>query len=78
MKLFLKQSRKAMPVVLMLMLTLTFVPTVPVYGVLHGDGPFLLGSWGFFFHAHDTPRGWVIIISQTINGPSYSPTFLGA
>ena len=40
-------------------------------GALHGDGPLLPGSWGYFFYAHDTPRGWAIIISPPENDPRH-------
>ena len=41
-------------------------------GTLHHDGPLLPGSWGRFFHAHDTPRGWAIIISPPGNDPGHT------
>ncbi len=40
-------------------------------GALHGDGPLLPGPWGCFFYAHDTPRGWAIIISPPENDPRH-------
>ena len=36
-------------------------------GTLHHDGPLLPGSWGYIFHAHDTPREWAITISPPGN-----------
>ena len=41
-------------------------------GTLHHDGPLLPGSWGYIFHAHDTPRGWAIIISPPRNDPGHT------
>ena len=41
-------------------------------GTLHHDGPLLPGSWGYIFHAHDTPRGWAIIISPPGNDPGHT------
>jgi len=41
-------------------------------GTLHDDGPLLPGSWGVFFYAHDTPRGWAIIISPPENDPGHT------
>ena len=41
-------------------------------GTLHHDGPLLPGSWGYIFHAHDTPRGRAIIISPPGNDPGHT------
>ena len=41
-------------------------------GTLHHGGPLLPGSWGYIFHAHDTPRGWAIIISPPGNDPGHT------
>ena len=47
-------------------------------GTLHHDGPLVPGSWGVFFHTHDTPREWAIIISPPGNDPGHTQNNLPA